>query len=48
MRILFAIAGLLSFTPAGAFPGAEITDIAGALVGAILLAYEIFAVRKLA
>ena len=41
-RLLFATAGLLALIPAGAFPGAEITHVAGAALGAALIAYEIW------
>ena len=44
-RLLFATAGLLALIPAGAFPGAEITDVAGAALGAALIAYEIWSTR---
>lgn len=44
-RLLFAAAGLLALIPAGAFPGAEITDVAGAVLGAALIAYEIWSTR---
>jgi len=45
VRLVLAIAGLLALVPAGAFPGAELTDIAGALVGMAMVAYEYFAGR---
>jgi len=41
MRVLFAGSGLLALIPAGAFPGAEFTDIAGVLIGAALIAHEL-------
>ena len=45
MRLLFAAAGLLALIPAGAFAGAEFTDLAGAALGAALLGYEIWSTR---
>ena len=45
-RLLFAASGLLALIPAGAFPGAEITDLAGAALGAALLGYEIWSARR--
>ena len=45
VRVTFAIAGLLALTPAGAFPGAEYTDLAGAAIGMAMVAYEYFAGR---
>ena len=47
-RLAFAAAGLLALIPAGAFPGAVYTDILGTVVGAALIARELFATRKLA
>jgi hypothetical protein len=44
-RIGFAIAGLLLFIPAGAVPYGHFTDIGGLLLGALLLAREVVAVR---
>ena len=44
-RIGFGIAGLLMFIPAGAVPHGELTDAAGLLLGAVLVAREIFATR---
>ncbi|HWM46235.1 MAG TPA: TRAP transporter fused permease subunit [Xanthobacteraceae bacterium] len=41
MRVLFAGSGLLALIPAGAFPGAEFTDLAGVLIGAALIAHEL-------
>ena len=41
MRVGFAVAGLLLFIPADAFKGGEWTDVAGILLGGILLAREI-------
>jgi TRAP transporter 4TM/12TM fusion protein len=37
MRILFAVAGLLALIPAGAFPGAVWTDVAGVILGGLLI-----------
>jgi hypothetical protein len=45
MRGLFGFAGLMALIPAGAFPGAVITDIVGAALGAVLIAREIWLVR---
>jgi TRAP transporter 4TM/12TM fusion protein len=45
MRAAFILSGLLALIPAGAFPGAAITDIAGAALGAALIAREIWLVR---
>jgi TRAP transporter 4TM/12TM fusion protein len=45
LRALFAAAGLLALIPATAFPGAVITDIVGAALGAVLLGREIWVVR---
>jgi TRAP transporter 4TM/12TM fusion protein len=45
LRIAFGAAGILALIPAGAFPGAVITDIVGALAGAFLIAREIWLVR---
>ncbi len=45
-RLLFAAAGLLALIPAGAFPGGEFTDVAGTVLGAVLIAYEIWNVRR--
>ncbi len=41
MRIAFAAAGLAALVPAGAFPGAGLTDIAGVLAGAALIVWEL-------
>ncbi len=41
MRVLFATAGLMALVPAGAFPGAIYTDIAGVLLGLVLIAVEL-------
>jgi TRAP transporter 4TM/12TM fusion protein len=45
MRGLFALSGLLSLIPAGAFPAAAITDMVGAAVGLLLIAREVWLVR---
>jgi TRAP transporter 4TM/12TM fusion protein len=45
MRLLFAAAGLLALIPAGAFPAAVWTDIAGAVLGGALIARELTASR---
>ena len=46
LRALFATSGLLALIPAGAFPGAVWTDIAGTLIGATLIVREISLVRS--
>jgi TRAP-type uncharacterized transport system fused permease subunit len=46
MRLLFAAAGLLALIPAGAFPGALWTDIAGTILGGFLIAREYVATRS--
>jgi TRAP-type uncharacterized transport system fused permease subunit len=46
MRLLFAVAGLLALVPAGAFVGAVWTDIAGVVLGAVLIAREYRATRS--
>jgi TRAP transporter 4TM/12TM fusion protein len=45
MRIGFGIAGLLLFIPADAVARGELTDIAGLLLGAVLLGRELVAAR---
>jgi TRAP-type uncharacterized transport system fused permease subunit len=45
-RLAFAAAGLLALIPAGAFPGAIYTDVAGMLAGLGLIGYEILAKRR--
>jgi len=45
VRSLFALSGLLALIPAGAFPGAAITDIVGAVGGAALIARELWGTR---
>jgi TRAP transporter 4TM/12TM fusion protein len=47
MRIGFGVAGVLLFIPADAMPHGELTDVAGLVLGAILLGREIFAARML-
>lgn len=44
-RIVLAVAGLSALVPAGAFPGAELTDIAGVLVGLAMVTYEYYTGR---
>jgi TRAP transporter 4TM/12TM fusion protein len=39
-RVLFAVAGVLSLIPAGAFPGAVYTDIVGVIGGLVLIGIE--------
>jgi len=45
LRAAFMASGLLALIPAGAFPGAVLTDIVGAALGAALIAREIWLVR---
>jgi TRAP-type uncharacterized transport system fused permease subunit len=45
VRALFVVSGILALIPAGAFPGALVTDIVGVLLGAALIAREIWLVR---
>jgi TRAP-type uncharacterized transport system fused permease subunit len=45
LRALFALSGLLALIPAGAFPGAVVTDIVGAALGAALIAREVWVTR---
>ncbi len=45
LRVAFAAAGILALIPAGAFPGAVLTDVVGAAAGAFLIAREIWLVR---
>jgi TRAP transporter 4TM/12TM fusion protein len=45
-RLAFAVSGLLALIPAGAFPGAIYTDVAGMLAGLGLIGYEIAIARK--
>ena len=46
LRLAFAVSGLLALIPAGAFPGAVYTDVAGMLAGLGLIGYEIAARRR--
>ena len=45
LRALFGVAGILALIPSGAFPGAVVTDVIGAALGAALIAREIWLVR---
>jgi hypothetical protein len=45
LRLLFGASGLLALIPAGAFPGAVITEIVGAAASAALIAREIWIAR---
>ena len=45
LRLAFGAAGLLALMPAGAFPGAGITDVVGTVAGLSLVAYEYFVAR---
>ncbi|MGH8742445.1 MAG: TRAP transporter large permease subunit, partial [Burkholderiales bacterium] len=45
LRIAFGASGILALIPAGAFPGAVITDVIGAAAGALLIGREIWLVR---
>ncbi len=45
MRISFTAAGLLALVPAGAFEAAVWTDVAGAVLGAVLIGREVIAAR---
>ena len=40
MRALFAAAGLMALVPAGAFPGAVVSDVVGVTAGLVLIAIE--------
>jgi TRAP-type uncharacterized transport system fused permease subunit len=44
LRVLFVVAGVLLLIPADAFRGAILTDVAGLVLGAVLLGREV--VRK--
>jgi TRAP transporter 4TM/12TM fusion protein len=44
-RALFGCTGLLALIPAGAFPGAAVTDAVGAAAGALLIARELWLAR---
>ncbi len=46
LRLLFAVSGLLALIPAGAFPGAAISDIAGCAVGAALMISDKYRNRR--
>ena len=48
LRAVFGTAGLLSLIPAGAFPGAAITDAVGAALGAALIGREFWLQRAAA
>jgi len=45
LRLVFGAAGVLSLIPAGAFPGAAITDVVGAALGAALIVREFWLQR---
>ena len=45
LRIAFGAAGILALIPSGAFPGAVVTDIIGAVAGAFLIARELWLMR---
>jgi TRAP transporter 4TM/12TM fusion protein len=45
-RVAFAVSGLLALIPAGAYPGAIYTDVAGTLAGLGLIGVEIVAARR--
>jgi len=45
-RAAFAVAGLMALIPAGAFPGAIYTDVAGMVAGLGLIGYEIALRRR--
>lgn len=47
MRVGFAFAGLVALIPAGAFPGAYLTDIVGVILGIALMAADILRSRTL-
>ena len=46
MRIGFGVAGMLLFIPADSMRHGEWTDIAGMVLGAVLIGYELMAVRR--
>jgi TRAP transporter 4TM/12TM fusion protein len=46
MRCLFAAAGLMALVPAGAFPGAVASDIAGVGLGLALMGVEVLRARR--
>jgi hypothetical protein len=45
-RLAFAVSGLLALIPAGAFPGAVYTDLAGMLAGLGLIGSEVVKRRR--
>ena len=45
-RAAFAASGLMALIPAGAFPGAIVTDVAGTLAGLALIGYEVALRRR--
>jgi len=45
-RFAFAASGLLALIPAGAYPGAVYTDIAGTLAGIGLIGFEVLVRRR--
>ncbi|SFH27380.1 TRAP transporter, 4TM/12TM fusion protein [Palleronia marisminoris] len=46
MRTLFAVAGLMALVPAGAFPGAGVTDLVGVGAGLVLMGIDMAARRR--
>lgn len=46
LRWLFGFTGLMALIPAGAFPGAAVTDVVGAVLGALLIARELWLARS--
>jgi len=46
LRAVFGFSGLMALIPAGAFPGAAITDVVGAVLGAVLIGREIWLMRR--
>ena len=46
LRLAFAVFGLLALVPAGAFPGAVYSDIAGVLGGLTLMASDVIRQRR--
>jgi TRAP-type uncharacterized transport system fused permease subunit len=42
LRVLYVLAGVLLLIPADAFKGAIFTDVAGLMLGAVLLGREVF------
>jgi hypothetical protein len=45
-RLAFAVSGLLALVPAGAYPGAIYTEVAGMVAGLGLIGYEIALRRR--